>query len=154
MVKRKRNMRPFWRLLFLIYSVITLWLLFGRSQEWIAGFTYRDMIRSRLNIVPFETITRFLNVILHHPDWDIYNHCLINLVGNVVLFIPAGFLIPRCFPVLGKFLRFFAVCFAAIVMVEMLQLMTLLGYFDVDDITLNLLGMVIGYLLHLCFRRK
>ena len=42
----------------------------------------------------------------------------------------------------------------AILLIEALQLFTLLGSFDVDDIILNLCGMTVGYFLNLLFHRK
>ena len=71
---------------------------------------------------------------------------MINLVGNVVLFIPAGWLLPRLWRRFRNFFLFILTCAVSIFLIETLQLFTLLGSFDVDDIILNLSGMLLGYL--------
>lgn len=154
MAKRKGNTLPFWRLLFVIYVGAMLWLLFGRSVGFTEGVPYKEQLKSSINVVPLHTIKSYWNVIVNHPDWDIYPHCVINLLGNVLMFIPAGWLMRRVFPALRSFLRFFLTAFLCILLVEILQLLTLLGSFDIDDIILNLAGMVTGYLLFRLFCRK
>ena len=46
-----------------------------------------------------------------------------------------------------NFFWFLLTCTAAIVLVELVQLLSLLGSCDIDDLILNLLGMIIGFLL-------
>ena len=72
----------------------------------------------------------------------------------MVLFIPIGFLLPRIWPKLRNFFLFVLVCTASILLVESVQLFALLGSFDVDDIILNLGGMITGYILCLIIPRK
>lgn len=154
MAKRKRNTLPFWRLLFVIYAGAMLWLLFGRATGYAEGIPYREQMQSNINIVPLHTIKSYWNVITNHPDWGIYPHCLINLFGNVLMFIPAGWLLPKIFKALRPFFRFFFTAFLCILLVEIVQLVTLLGSFDIDDIILNLTGMLIGWLVYRIFCRK
>ena len=68
-------------------------------------------------------------------------------------FIPVGVLLPKVSKALQNFLRFFLLCFAIMLAVELLQLVTLLGCFDVDDLILNLSGMSLGFLLERIIRR-
>ncbi len=68
-----------------------------------------------------------------------------NLMGNVVVFVPLGFLIPFTFPGFSKFYRTFLICEFTILFIEIIQFITMLGFFDVDDIFLNSLGCVTGY---------
>ena len=53
-----------------------------------------------------------------------------------------------------NFFLFVATCTGLILLVETLQLFTLLGSFDIDDVILNLAGMLIGYFLCLLRRKK
>jgi glycopeptide antibiotics resistance protein len=84
---------------------------------------------------------------------------MINVVGNVVAFMPFGFL----FPVLyreqrGKktyqghyFRSFLFVTFLGFLFsfaVETVQLITKVGCFDVDDLMLNTSGVILGYILY------
>jgi glycopeptide antibiotics resistance protein len=74
-------------------------------------------------------------------DFDIL---LYNLAGNVVAFMPLGFLLPFAFRRF-KAVKTFAAAFAFILIAEVLQLVSRRGVFDVDDLILNMLGSIIGY---------
>ncbi len=109
--------------------------------------TARDSRLSQVNLIPLRTITMFLRMLLEGKRYD----PIINLLGNIVTFLPLGF-----FPALlfrqvqsGKIfligLGFSGSC-------EVLQ------YFigrncDVDDLLLNLLGVFLGFWLCCLFRR-
>ena len=67
-----------------------------------------------------------------------------NFIGNIILFIPVGVL----FPLTGDEHRcvktgFVALCFSIII--EIIQLVSHRGYFEIDDLILNTLGAVMGY---------
>lgn len=72
---------------------------------------------------------------------------LINILGNIIAFIPFGFLLPM---VTGKINKIKSVIFSSFLLslsFEIMQLLTGLGEYDVDDILLNVAGGVLGYLL-------
>ena len=146
MAKRKNNRHPFARFLFLAYCGLMFWLLFCRTKGWINGLSYGQMLRQNINLVPLLTIQNYLYVILNRTNDALLLHCIINLAGNVLMFIPIGYLLPKIWPIQRKFFLFVATCAGSIFLVETLQLFTLLGSFDIDDIILNLSGMTIGYL--------
>lgn len=148
MQKRDRASQPFLRFLFLVYCAAMLWLLFGRSSGRIEGLSYEEMLRQNINLQPLFTIKNYLYVVRHRTNQYLVTHCVINLVGNVLLFIPAGWLLPRLWKKQHNFFRFFCTCAVAIFLVEVFQLFTLLGSFDVDDLILNLSGMTLGYLFY------
>lgn len=152
--KQKVNTQPFWRFLFVLYIALMLWLLFGRSPGWTEGMTYREILRNNINLTPFYTINNYLNVIRNYPESSYYSKCIIELSGNILLFIPAGWLLPRLFRTMRKFFPFMLTCLLSILFVEGLQLFTLLGHFDVDDIILNLSGMLIGYIIYALTAKK
>lgn len=154
MTKRKSNRQPFVRFLFLIYGIVMLWLLFGRPRGWIDGLTYKQMLRQNMNLVPLLTIRNYWYVVQHGTNPALLRHCIINLAGNVLLFIPIGYWIVRLWPRFRNFLLFLATCAGLILMVETLQLFTLLGSFDIDDVILNLVGMTLGYFYALLRHRK
>lgn len=146
-MRRSRTPRArFLRFLFILYCCIMLWLLFCRSPGWVEGLSYEEQLQANINIKPWYTISNYLKVILQRTNDDVLAHCIINLAGNVLLFIPAGVLIPKIWPKQRNFFCFFFSCFGIMFLVEVLQLFTLLGSFDVDDLILNLLGMTIGFI--------
>lgn len=154
MAKRKqsknRTSQAIWLILFILYTSGMLYLLLWRSQNWIDGLSYQQMLLENINIKPFYTIDNYINIIMHYPDSYYFRHCIINLFGNVLLFIPAGFLIPRVFKPIRKFFPFILSCIFSIFFIELIQLFALLGSFDIDDIILNLSGILIGYILFAC----
>lgn len=154
MTKRKSNRQPFVRFLFLIYGIVMIWLLFGRPAGWIDGLTYKQMLRQNMNLVPLLTIRNYWYVVKHGTNPAMLRHCIINLAGNILLFIPIGYWIVRLWPRFRNFLLFLATCAGLILMVEALQLFTLLGSFDIDDVILNLAGMTLGYFYALLRHRK
>lgn len=152
--KRKVNMQPLWRFLFVLYAGLMLWLLFARSPGWDSDYEYRELLRMKTNLTPFFTINNYLNVLQNYPDSPEYGKCLIELFGNVLMFVPAGWLLPKLFAPMRKFFYFLLTCLLAITFVEALQLLTLLGRFDVDDIILNIAGMLIGYIIYAITQKK
>ena len=146
----ERKHRNFNIALFCIYGAIMLWLLFDRVGG-IKGMPYWDQIRANLNLEPFHTIHLFLKVL----DSRVYStSAIINLGGNVIMFIPLGFFLPQVFPALGKFWRTILATTLIITAVELTQLFTLLGSCDIDDLILNVIGAAAGYGLFKCLTKK
>lgn len=154
MAKRKINTQPFWRFLFLVYCAIMIWLLFGRGRGVNPNIPYWDQVLQNKSLIPFYTINNFLYVVLHRPDHPDFWLCFTNLGGNLFLFVPAGYLLPRIFPSFRPFWRFLLKSIGLIALVEIAQLFTLLGVLDVDDLILNVIGMSIGYLIYFLFKKK
>ena len=141
MGKRKLHMA-----LFLAYGALMLWLLFDRPG-YAAGIPYWEQVARQLNLVPFRTL-RLFGSLLDSGRPDYVRAAVINLGGNIVMFIPLGFLLPRLFPKLSSLLRVLLTTAAIIIAVETVQLFTLVGSCDIDDLILNLTGAAIGYGFH------
>ena len=148
---KKRN--AFLYFLFFVYVAVMLWLLFGRSNRYVEGVDYMQQLQNNMSLKPFFTIKNYLYVVTHQDHGDLYRHCMINLLGNVILFIPAGIFLPKIWKKLQNFFLFLLVCVLVITLIEALQLVTLLGSCDIDDLILNVFGMILGYLLFLIFRK-
>ncbi len=71
----------------------------------------------------------------------------LNLLGNTVPFLPFGYLLPLAWPRLGTFPRVFLTGLSSVLAIELFQYFTRLGRLDVDDVLLNMTGVVCGYLL-------
>lgn len=136
---RKRKIAAY--SLFAIYLLYLFYFLFfaelmGRADE---------NRRYAYNLELFKEIKRFIT----------YRHILgfravfLNLAGNVIGFIPFGYFLPinssRC----RNFFFVVLLTFTTSLVIEGLQLIFKVGSFDVDDILLNTLGGLIGYLIYL-----
>lgn len=94
------------------------------------------------NFTLFKTIRMYIDYAYKLNSFE-------NLVGNVLIFVPFGFGLPY---VLQKGRNFFIMLvnvFLFVVGIEVFQLFSAFGAFDVDDILLNCVGAVTGYLLYL-----
>ena len=134
------------RTVFAAYCLLMVYLLFlQRGRSPVFGGGYVDTMLANLNLQPGAEIERFLRV---WNDPLYHRAAVVNLVGNVVMFIPLGFGLPWANAPLRRFWKTLLASAAIIVLVEAIQLVTLLGHCDVDDLILNLIGVTIGYLLY------
>lgn len=149
-----RSKKRIIKICFAIYAVLMLWLLFGQRMGREPFGTYREMLESSINLMPFHTIRNFINAVCRTDDGFMFRFSVINLAGNVVMFIPLGFFVPfisEKFSRFGYCMLFSAICIA---IVEIVQLFTLLGSCDVDDLILNMIGTAIGYGIYFIVKRK
>lgn len=132
------------RLLFLLYAAVMLWLLFGQRID-PDGTGVSGKLGSNLNLIPLKTVKMYLNMLSGTASAYLLRHAFINLLGNVVMFIPLGFFLPYIWKRQRSFVKLFLSVTVLILLVETVQYFTALGSCDVDDLILNLLGAVIGY---------
>ena len=129
--------------LLILYGALMLWLLFWRERS-IEGMPYLHQLPMHVNFHPLKTIRLYLGLLgAHRPS--LVRIAVINLFGNVLMFVPLGFLLPNAFPRLGKWYRVLLTAAGIIVLVELLQMLFLVGTCDIDDLILNLMGTALGY---------
>lgn len=90
------------------------------------------------NFMPFKTILPYL---LGYKGWIIAG---INLVGNVGLLVPVGFLAPFVFRHM-TWKKALVLAIASGLAIEIMQGVFRVGIFDIDDVILNGLGVMAGY---------
>ena len=132
--------------LFLAYGAIMLWLLFDRPG-YDPAVPYWDQVAAQLNLIPFRTLRLFADLL----NSGVRSHitiAVINLGGNIIMFIPLGFLLPKVFPKLSSLPRVLLATAVIITAVEIIQLFTLVGSCDIDDLILNVIGSAMGYWFH------
>ncbi len=147
MIQRTRKVNLIGRILFVLYMLLALYIMFFSEK------LDRTMISSeyRYNLDIGSEIVRFWNM-RHTYGWNV---TLINLAGNVLCFIPFGFLFPTLSYKRGYKNGVTVTLLAAVfsILIETAQLIAKVGAFDVDDIMLNTLGGVIGYIIFVIGRR-
>lgn len=131
--------RKWGRILFAFYASLMLWLLFGQR----IGEGRIPMI----SMQPLKTIRGFLWLAHNYKTVDELITVIVNLVGNVVMFIPLGALLPMGWKSFERFWATFSCAVLIICAVEALQYATALGSLDIDDLILNLPGAMLGYAL-------
>ena len=70
----------------------------------------------------------------------------LNIIGNVLAFVPFGILVPWLSDGRVKFIGMLVYGFALSLTIETVQLVCKVGTFDVDDLFLNVVGAVAGYI--------
>ncbi len=129
--------RALWVLLVYYLAILSVLLFFG-------GLFHVDRAwGSAVNLEPFYTIRRFL---IHYRRTGSLSS-LSNLLGNVVILIPLGVLLPMLFRVLRRFWLTIPLMALFAVGVEYVQWRTGVGIADVDDSILNFAGAAAGYII-------
>ncbi len=130
-------------LLIMYLAVLSYGLFFAE------GFG-RDAAHVSYNIEPFCEIKRYI-IYADKLGWEIV---ALNLLGNIFVFLPFGFLVPSLWPSDDKrhpiALLLLTMLFS--VMVELLQFVTGVGAADVDDVILNTIGGCLGYQIYAAWR--
>ena len=139
---QKKEGKSFRILLLIVYTLFLLSLLFQRRA--FSYDSYLEMVKGNVNLIPFTTVRLYLRAL---GNENVRQEALVNLIGNVLLFLPYGWLLPRIFPSCRKAGVLLTVTVITTLCVEVTQLLTLRGIFDVDDILLNGLGVFGGYVL-------
>jgi len=145
--------------LYLFLVIKVLLLKFGSMDldllyaGWQLTMTNPEMLLERLhyrgNLVPFHEIEGYISAIRDSGSM----HSLVNLLGNVIAFLPLGFMLPlpfsKRFQSLGKVVL---LSFLFSLGLEVAQLVTSSGTFDVDDILLNTTGGALGYSVYVSYQ--
>ena len=123
--------KKIYRIFILPYTIFLLYLMFlgfGREQH-------------EANIVRLLPLVSTILFVQNTTSWE---SIIINLLGNIIMFIPFGFLgwlNAKYFSFKKLIVDFLSV----LIIVEALQYLTRLGVFDIDDLALNSLGVWIGF---------
>lgn len=145
MIKNTSKNQKFGWLLFLAYlAVLVYFLFFSESFGRVPG-----QRESSYNLELFKEIKRFY---LYREQLGM-KAFLLNIVGNVAAFMPCGFFLPIISRRSKKWQYTILLCFCLSLGVELLQLLVRVGSFDVDDILLNSIGGILGYLFYQAVQR-
>ncbi len=132
---------------FIIYLFIAFRLIIWKS--W-GGFSYISQCYVSLDIWKQEILWS-LNLMPLRFLFDIHGYTLItwckNVIGNIVLFVPAGFFLLCLFPNVRvwSFKKYTFIMAAVIIGIELFQLFFMCGHCDIDDLILNLSGACLGF---------
>lgn len=109
-------------------------LLFDSSQ----AFPFR------VNFVP----------LVHIMEYDSKRDVLINIVGNIAMFIPTGIILPVLYKRINSYGKIVLSALLISLCIEILQLPFYVRASDIDDLLLNTAGGAIGGLIYLPFLKK
>lgn len=130
---------------FLIYVMFLGYVLFFGS---ILGRTEHSG-EYRYNLTLFQEIGRYYGIGIRFGKWRLF---IWNVIGNIAVFIPFGIFLPTLFSRCKNICLTVILTFHMTLTVELIQLVTQVGSFDVDDILLNTIGGLCGYIIWFLFR--
>lgn len=123
--------KKIYRIFIFPYTIFLLYLMF-------IGFGREQHEANIVRLLPFVSTVFFVQ---NTTSWE---SIVINLFGNIIMFIPFGFLgwlNAKYFSFKKLIVDFLSV----LIIVEALQYLTRLGVFDIDDLAINSLGVWIGF---------
>jgi glycopeptide antibiotics resistance protein len=126
--------------IYILFVVRTLFLNDRINGFYLMGYDY--------NLIPFKTIATYITRYNHYN----FNTWFNNLFGNIILFIPFGFSTLYFLRKLRYFKSFVLFILAVTVILEMSQMLLHVGSLDIDDVILNSIGGIIGFVFYkMCF---
>jgi glycopeptide antibiotics resistance protein len=153
-VKERLFRKKYVRLIFFIYLLVVIKVIIFKypleqlreiASTWEKGVILEGL--DTANFTLFKTIRMYI-------DYSYKLNSFENLVGNVVVFIPFGFLLPYVIKHGRNFFVMLIHAFLFVTGIEVFQLFSAFGAFDVDDILLNCFGAVLGYLVYLGYESR
>ena len=135
----KKKSNGVWWVCFLAYLLLLAYLLF------YASFLGREEHEEyRYNLTLFQEIGRYYHLGIRTGSWYLF---FWNVIGNICVFVPFGVFLPKLFVKCKNIFLTILFSFEVSLCVEIVQLVTKVGSFDVDDLLLNTLGGLVGFLL-------
>lgn len=125
--------------LFVVYLLSLAYFLFFAEAT---GRTFTERTY-QYNLIPFHEIRRFL---VYRRQLG-FGAVALNLAGNILAFVPFGVFLPMLVKRARSFGKTLLLGCEFSLLVEIVQLFSKVGSFDVDDILLNTLGVFAGYVL-------
>ena len=95
---------------------------------------FKEIFNCRINLIPFVYLL----------DYENEAHMIFNVFGNILMFVPTGIILPVLYKRLDNFVK--------VAGTEILQLPFADRTSDVDDLILNTLGVVTGYVIYMIVR--
>ena len=148
-MKNKREnifLRICCHIIFIIYFILLVKIILFKYRGLIS--TFDSLFAGELsgfhsfNIIPFQSILEFTKLMFS----GYFSRGFINIIGNILVFAPFGYFIPLLYKKFQNIITVISAGFFVSVVFEVCQYFLYLGSFDIDDIILNSLGTISGFL--------
>jgi glycopeptide antibiotics resistance protein len=134
----------------IVVNLLFMYLLY-LAQMTIFPLNIGIPIERRVSLIPFRTIMQLTPILLKHglmtnAHESHLNAGAINIIGNIIVFIPVGILIPLISKRVTRFKTTIMLGFTTSFVIEIVQFLSVEGRIaDIDDLILNTLGVAIGW---------
>jgi glycopeptide antibiotics resistance protein len=139
----KKLIKIVFRISFILYIFVIISVLFLRPRGYVDDMTFIEYVKNSINIFPFKTISTYVKA-LYNGNMNI-DIPLKNLGGNLILFLPMGIYLPLLTKKVNDIKSYSIFMVSLLFSVEVMQLITRRGSFDIDDFILNMLGAFLGF---------
>lgn len=132
--------------IFIVYFILLLKIILFKYKS--LPDTFNQLMTGNLygfrsyNLIPFRSIQDFTKLMFQGQFSRGFN----NVVGNVFIFVPLGYFLPLLCKKFQKGTVVILTGFLVSLYFELCQYFLYLGSADIDDIILNLLGVILGFL--------
>ncbi len=154
---RKKRIKQFLRvcchLIFILYLLLLVKIVLFKYSGFLTALD--KLITGKLNgfrsynLIPFQSIREFVKLMFRGYVSRGFN----NLVGNILIFAPFGYFVPLLYKRCRKWQAVVLAGFFVGLVFELCQYVLYLGSADIDDLILNLLGVVLGFLFYQAVKR-
>lgn len=128
------------------YLVVLIRIVLFKQVTLYNLFAAIGSMERTISIIPFKSLLDMINNNIS------VTRILENILGNIAIFIPFGLLLPIVQKDKSKKIILYGLITSALI--EIIQYVFALGSSDIDDLMLNTLGTVIGYLLYKIIHKK
>jgi glycopeptide antibiotics resistance protein len=148
--QKKNSYKAIASILFLLYAVILFKVMVLKDVPMLRvgpiALNFGGTQAGDPNYIPFKTIMPYL---FGSAGWLIGG---LNILGNILLLVPVGFLLPFIFQKMNwKHVLMISILSGLII--ERMQVVLHVGIFDIDDVILNGLGVLVGCWIYLLFQK-
>ena len=131
---------------FILYIVFLLRITLFKQAPMYNLFAAIGASERTISIIPFKSIFDMIST-----DVSLMR-ILENVLGNIIIFIPFGLLLPIILKKENKNIILNGVIFSAFI--EIIQFILGLGSTDIDDLIFNTIGVITGYLLFTTIKKQ
>lgn len=133
-------------------AVIVISKVWGRTWKWKERIKWGVFITYAIVLVQIALLSREPGSrtamdLIPFSTWGSTNQCHAYVIENIIMFLPMGVLLPMMFRPMCKVWGLAIATFVISMGIEVTQFITQRGYFQTDDIIMNVLGGVIGFYL-------
>lgn len=125
----------------IIYLLFVIRIIIFKDIPLTSVFNFMGRTRE-INIIPFTSIFDFVLA-----GTATFKQVLTNILGNIVIFIPLGIMVPILFNK-KKFVNIVVIGGCISIFFELVQFILAIGVSDIDDVILNICGGVIGWFIY------
>lgn len=136
--------------LFAIYLVLFFKITIFKYSSFYDIFTGRFSGFRSLNLIPFKTVRDFIDIV---KKYGAFLWAFSNIIGNILIVVPLGFCLPLLFIKMRDIRWVMLITVLVSLMIESCQYIFSMGSADIDDLIMNTLGGVCGYLAYILLKK-